>query len=121
MRAKVFREIPKKWFAAYTGQALVFFHPIHAHVVLPRPAPDASKEMHTMSNMILNFSQADRARVADVRLLPMGGAACAFTGMTVAPATGVQGTTVPSYAHIVDDVRTDVFPGVPAWSPPRSS
>ena len=74
-----------------------------------------------MSNMTLNFSQADRARVADVRLLPQGGAACAFTGMTVAPATGVQGTTVPSYAHIVDDVRTGAFPGLPAWSPPRSS
>jgi hypothetical protein len=121
MRAKVFREIPKKWFAAYSGQALVFFHPIHAHVVLPRPAPDASKEVHTMINMTLNLSQADRARVADVRLLPQGGAACAFTGMTVAPATGVQGTTVPSYAHIVDDVRTGAFPGLPAWSPPRSS
>jgi hypothetical protein len=120
MRPKVFREIPKKWFAAYSGQALVFFHPIHAHAVLPRPAPDASKEVHTMINMTLNLSQADRARVADVRL-PLGGAACAFTGMTVAPATGVQGTTVPSYAHIVDDVLTGAFPGLPAWSPPRSS
>jgi hypothetical protein len=121
MRAKVFREIPKKWFAAYTGQALVFFHPIHAHAVLPRPAPDASKEVHTMSNTTLKFSQAVRARVADVRLLPMGGAACAITGMAVAPTTGVQGTTVPSYTHIVDDVRTGAFPGLLAWSPPRSS
>jgi len=73
-----------------------------------------------MINMTLNLSQADRARVADVRL-PQGGAACAFTGTTVAPATGVWGTTVPSYAHIVDDVRTGAFPGLRAWSPPRSS
>lgn len=121
MRAKVFREIPKKWFAAYSGQTLVFLHPINAHVVLPRPAPDASKEVHTMINTTLNLSQADRARVVDVRALAMGGAACASTGMTVAPATGVQGTTVPAYAHIVDDVRTGAFPGLPAWSPPRSS
>lgn len=74
-----------------------------------------------MSNMTLILSQADRDRVADVRALAMGGAACASTGMTVAPATGVWGTTVPSYAHIVDDARTGAFPGLPAWSPPRSS
>ena len=73
-----------------------------------------------MINMTLNLNQADRTRVADVRL-PQGGAACAFTGMTVAPATGVWGTTVPSYVHIVDDVCTGAFPGLPAWSPPRSS
>jgi len=74
-----------------------------------------------MNNMTLIFSQADRARVADVRLLPKGGAACARTGMTVAPATGVQGTAVSAYAHLVDVVRTGAFPGLPAWSPPRSS
>lgn len=73
-----------------------------------------------MSNMTLILSQADRARVADVRL-PQGNAACAFTGMSVAPATGVWGTAVPAYVHIVDDVRTGAFPGLPAWSPPRSS
>lgn len=73
-----------------------------------------------MSNLTLILSQADRARGADVRL-PQGGAACASTGMSVAPATGVWGTTVPSCAHIVDDVRTGAFPGPLAWSPPRSS
>jgi hypothetical protein len=74
-----------------------------------------------MINTNLILSQADRGRVADVRTAPMGGAACSRTAMTVAPATGVQGTTVPAYAHLVDDVRTGAFPGLPAWSPPRSS
>lgn len=70
------------------------------------------------------LSQAVRPRVADVRL-PQGGAACPFMGSVmgapIAPATGVRGTTVPSYVHITDDVRTGAFPGLPAWSPPRSS
>lgn len=71
-----------------------------------------------MSNMTLILSQADRARVAD---LPQGGAPCALPGTTVAPSTGVWGTTLPAYTHVVDDVRTGAFPGVLAWSPPRSS
>jgi hypothetical protein len=88
---------------------------------LTTPAPDASKEVHTMSNTNLIFTQAmSRARVADVRALAMGSDVCAATGRyAVAVKTDVQGTTVPSAGHItLDVVRMGAFPGYLAWSPP---
>lgn len=74
-----------------------------------------------MITTIRKPSQAARSRVADVHALATRGAVCAFTDMTVAPATGAWGTTVPASAHRVDDVCTGAFPGVVAWSPPRPS
>jgi hypothetical protein len=128
VRAEILQEIPRKSFAAYTGQAVTFFHPQnYARNGPARPAPDASKEVHHMIEITMTLSHNGRiampdfgcVRVADVRALPMGSSAPVAAGwVATAVKTDVQGTTVRAYRQNSDVVLTGAFPGIPAWSPP---
>jgi hypothetical protein len=146
MRAKLFREIPRKWFAAYRRAVVSFFHPIsHAHY-----GPDEAGARHETRRCIavikmnlmaqsltdspriaFGMPVCDRGRVATVRTSGVWSLSSVRSVIAAGAkrrddATGVSGrvfgdvsrATGLAYRHIAAAGATDVFPGTSAWSPP---
>jgi hypothetical protein len=67
----------------------------------------------------LGMSEHGRTRIADVCTVNRGTAvSAAFGPSTPAVKSDVQGTGVSAYGIAADRGLVDVFPGIPAWSPP---
>ena len=67
----------------------------------------------------LGMSEHGRTRIADVCTVVRGTAVSAANGtMTPAFKSDVNGTGVSAYGITADRGLVDVFPGIPAWSPP---
>jgi hypothetical protein len=67
----------------------------------------------------LGMSEHGRTRIADVCTRNRGTAVSAAFGPNMtAVKSDVQGTGVSAYGIAADRGLVDVFPGIPAWSPP---
>jgi hypothetical protein len=67
----------------------------------------------------LGMPEHGRTRIADVCTLVRGTAvSAAFGPVMPAVKSDVQGTGASAYGIAADRGLVDVFPGIPAWSPP---